>query len=169
MKCAVIAVTLACIACARVPAMTPTPEVQWASSEVRSWGNLIHSWSIDRDGRVEFVRDERPFEAGNLLEVRRVTLTGAQRSALAAMLAKVDAILLKPEQCSESLTDAPYGELRWNMAGRNVSAKWSANCVKGRDADLTQAIGDTDKMVSDAALATPVLETRPPEGGGKEH
>jgi hypothetical protein len=73
----------------------------------------------------------------------------------------------RPEGCDERVTDGPYGQLDWTADGKVTSVKWDANCMKGRDADLGAAISAVDKVVTDAAMATPVAESREVTNSGR--
>ena len=163
---------IACLAivalssCASVPANPPVPEAPRlvsAAAEVKSWGATLRSWTVDEAGRVEHISGERPGlrPADVTIEIRRLTLSDAERARLAAAVEKVEAILPTPEQCDEQLTDGLYGSFRWDKGEGPKDIKLDANCVKGRDADLMGAVFAADQIVDDAAKAVEPAERRP--------
>jgi hypothetical protein len=155
-------------ACAPAPSSTfqpaaPQPALKSAGAEVKSWGVTLRQWSVDQAGRVEHVSGGRVGvnPADLVLEVRRFELPAASRQALADAVMRVQAVLAAPEHCDLSMTDGPYGSFRWNYGEKEEVLPFSANCVKGRDHELAEAIFAADRIVDDAADTAPVVEKRP--------
>ena len=147
---------------------TPMPAVvDTASFSMKSWGRLLHQWTMDADGRVEHVQNPEPFgdRAKQELLVRRIALTRAQRQSLTVAIDAVKAKLAEPEDCRTRMTDGPYGDLEWVIAGTPAKLPWNANCTEGRDAELSSAVSKVDRIVDDAARATAVVERRPVDPG----
>ena len=152
--------------CAPVTASEPGPPpsaLKSAGAEVKSWGVTLREWNMDAEGRVEHVSGGRVGvpPADITLEVRRFALSAANRQALADAAVRVQAVLAKPEHCDLMMTDGPYGQFRWNFGAKEEALPFSANCVKGRDHDLAEAVFAADRIVDDAAKSAPVAEKRP--------
>ena len=153
-------------ACAPVTASEPGPPpsaLKSAGAEVKSWGVTMREWSMDAEGRVEHVSGGQvgvpPAEI--TLEVRRFTLSPANRQALADAAIRVQVVLTRPEHCDLIRTDGPYGSFRWNFGAKEEVLPFSADCVEGRDHELAEAIFAADRIVDDAAKSAPVTEKRP--------
>lgn len=152
-------------ACAHVaPTGGPTPiALKSVGGEVKSWGATLRRWTVDGSGRVEHISGENV--GGNrtdvVIETRRLTLTQAQRVALAQAVSKVEAVLETPEYCDEKLTDGPYGTFQWDRGNGVNKLPFDGNCVRGRDYDLVSAIFAADHIVDDAAKATQPVERHP--------
>jgi hypothetical protein len=118
---------------------------------------------VDEAGRVEHVSGGRVGvnPADLVLEVRRFVLPPAERIALAKAVEGVQAVLATPEHCDLKMTDGPYGSFRWSYGAKEEVLPFSANCVKGRDHELAEAIFAADGIVDDAAKAVAVTEKRP--------
>ena len=153
-------------ACAPVAVSEPGPPpatLKSAGAEVKSWGVTLREWSMDAEGRVEHVSGGRVGvpPADIVLEVRRFSLSSTNRQALADAAVRVQAVLAQPEHCDLMMTDGPYGQFRWNLGAKEEVLPFSANCVKGRDHELAEAVFSADRIVDDAAKSAPVTDKRP--------
>jgi len=153
-------------ACAPVPeieAALAKPKLQSVGAEVKSWGVMLRKWTVDAEGRVEHTSGGRPGQApaDTTIDVRRLVLPAASRVQLAEAIERVKAVLATPEHCDERLTDGPYGTFSWDEGAGAQQLKIDGNCVKGRDAQLSEAIFAVDKIVDDAAKATEPVERHP--------
>jgi hypothetical protein len=147
---------------AREPAPA-APSLGSAGAEIKSWGVTLRQWTVNATGQVEFSSGGRPGvdPATVTIEVRRFKLSAEKRSELAAAVRKVEAALARPEQCDQSLTDGPYGKFRWDWGEGQHELPFSANCIKGRDAELANAVFAADAIVLDASAAVQPVERRP--------
>lgn len=158
--------TLAVFACAPAPAIeaaSAKPKLQSVGAEVKSWGTTLRSWTVDADGRVEHSSGGRPGKAPaeTVIEVRRLVLPASARLQLDEAVERVKSVLATPEHCDERLTDGPYGNFSWDEGAGQQQLKFDGNCVKGRDAELSEAIFAADKIVDDAAKATEPVDRHP--------
>jgi hypothetical protein len=130
---------------------------------VKSWGVTLRRWTMDEAGHVEHTSGLKV--GGNrtdmVIEIRRLTLTPAQRAAVAEAVTKVESVLAEPEQCDERLTDGPYGTFSWDRGAQPNKLPFDGNCVRGRDYRLVSAIFAADAIVDDAAKATQPVERHP--------
>jgi len=164
-----ISAVIACAAlasCAGVPTQAATPSqtpLKSAGATVRSWGATLRDWKIDAAGHIEHRSGERV--GGNrtdvVIETRRLTLSAGQMKALSDAVARVEAVLQQPEQCSQFVTDGPYGTFRWDRGDGEQALPFSGNCMEGRDYQLVSAIFAADKLVDDAAKAVEPAERHP--------
>ena len=164
---------LACIAsvlltaCAATPAPIvaepAAPALVSVGAEVKSWGVTLRQWDVNADGQVEFTSGGRPGAnpATVTIEVRRFALGRGARHDLSLAVHRVELELAKSEQCDQSVTDGPYGKFRWDWGKGQQELPFTANCVKGRDAALANAIFAADKIVEDAAMTVQPVERRP--------
>ncbi len=145
------------------PAASPTPALSSVGAEVKSWGATLRQWTVDAGGQVEFSSGGQPGKdpATVTIEVRRFALSPADRAELARAVQKVEAALVRPEQCDQSLTDGPYGKFRWDWGKGQQELPFSANCIKGRDADLANAVFAADAIVLGASKAVDPVERKP--------
>ena len=152
-------------ACAPAGAATSARPVALKSvgGEVKSWGATLRRWTVDEAGRVEHTSGEKvgADRTDVVIETRRLTLTKAQRAALAEAVGKVEAVLQTPAHCDEKLTDGPYGTFQWDRGSGVNKLPFDGNCVRGRDYDLVSAIFAADQIVDDAAKATQPVERHP--------
>ena len=167
---AVAALLVSNTGCATNSLATQAPEppgISHAAFEKKSWGKDLARWELSAPNLVEHVKTVGPFAPRQVIETRRAQLSAAQLTALAAAIVQVETESARPEGCDERVTDGPYGALQWTRDEKVTSVKWDANCMKGRDADLGAAISAVDKIVSDAAMATPVTESREVANSGR--
>lgn len=158
--------SLCVFACAPAPATEaarPQPKPQSVGAEVKSWGVTLRNWAVDAEGRVEHSSGGRPGQppADTVIEVRRLVLPAETRVKLDEAVQRVKAVLATPEHCDERLTDGPYGTFTWDEGAGQQQLKFDGNCVKGRDAELSEAIFAADKIVDDAAKATEPVDRHP--------
>ena len=139
------------------------PALVAAGATVKSWGATLRDWKVDAAGHVEHVSGERPGanRMDIVIETRRLTLSRPQMRALAAAVTRVESILRKPEQCTERVTDGPYGSFRWDRGKGQQSLPFDGNCMKGRDYDLASAIFAADEIVDKAAKKVEPVERHP--------
>ena len=167
---AVAALLVSSAGCATrtIEASLPEPTaITHAAFEKKSWGKDLVRWELNAPNLLEHVKTIDPFAPKQVIETRRAQLNAMQLTALAAAIARVETEAARPEGCDERVTDGPYGQLDWTADGKVTSVKWDANCMKGRDADLGAAISAVDKVVTDAAMATPVAESREVTNSGR--
>ena len=167
---AVAALLVTSAGCATKTIETSLPQpvgISHATFEKKSWGKDLARWEYNAPNLVEHVKTIDPFAPKNVIETRRTQLSAAQLSALAAAISRVETESARPEGCDERVTDGPYGQLEWTRDDKVTSVKWDANCMKGRDADLGAAISAVDKIVTDAATAAPVAESREVANSGR--
>lgn len=141
----------------------PVAPLDSASMEVRSWGRLLHRWSVKQDGAVEYVVIDAPLGAPDpKASVRRFKLDLSQQESLRAALDKAETARKRPAQCESEITDQPYGKVAWAVGNLKYSYDWTANCVQGRDADLALALREADSLVGTLATGVTPSETRDP-------
>ena len=154
------------VSCATAQSSEPVrsePKLRSVGAEVKSWGVTLRSWSVDAEGRVEHLSGGKPGAnpADVVIEVRRLVLPQGSRRELETRVEAVRTVLSAPEHCDQQMTDGAYGTFRWDEGAGEQKLPFSANCVKGRDANLAEAIFAADKIVDDAAKAVEPVERRP--------
>jgi hypothetical protein len=96
----------------------PPAEVAWGPDgiafEVKSWGALVHSWSVLADGTTTSVT--RVSESGSpwppyALEHRRFALSPEQLARLRALASGIPRPVPTDQACENRITDAAYGTL----------------------------------------------------------
>ena len=160
---------MAVASCATAPkeaAAPAAPALVSAGATVKSWGATLREWKVDAAGHVEHVSGERvgANRTDVVIETRRLALSPEQMGELAAAVTRVETILQQPEQCSQQLTDGPYGTFRWDRGHGEQSLPYNGNCVQGRDYELVSAIFAADKVVDEAAKAVQPTESHPLAG-----
>ena len=153
-------------ACAPAPAIDAAPakpKLHSVGAEVKSWGVTLRKWTVDADGRVEHSSGGRPGKApaDTVIEVRRQVLSAETRMKLDEAVQRVKSVLATPEHCDEQLTDGPYGTFTWDEGAGQQQLKFDGNCVKGRDAKLSEAIFAADEIVDDAAKGAEPVDRHP--------
>jgi hypothetical protein len=154
---------VSCATPASEAAAPAAPALESAGATVKSWGATLRDWKVDAAGHVEHVSGERVGgdRTDIIIETRRLTLSAAQMQQLATAVGRVETILAQPEQCSQRLTDGPYGTFRWNRGSGEVALPFDGNCVEGRDYQLVSAIFAADAIVDEAAKAVEPVEKHP--------
>jgi hypothetical protein len=166
MRWSVLFSTVFLLSCAPAPAadqVQAAPKLRSVGAEVKSWGVTLRSWTVDAAGHVEHSSGGRPgMQPSSItIEVRRFTLAPSKSAGLTAAVARVEAVLARPEHCDQKLTDGPYGTFSWDEGAGPQTLRFDGNCVNGRDAELAEAIFAADKIVDDAAKAVEPVERRP--------
>ena len=156
----VVAITLTCAllgACQTVPAEPAAPPAALAF-EVKSWGALVHSWSVAADGAATAVK--RQSKSGSpwppyTLEHRRFTLSSADHAKLQALAAALPNPAPTDDKCERRITDAAYGSL--SIAGPEPRAlKFYEGCFDAYYAPYIAQVKAIDALVMDAAAKAPV-------------
>jgi hypothetical protein len=100
--------------CQTVPPAEVAPGPDGAAFEVKSWGALVHSWSVLADGTATSVT--RVSESGSpwppyALEHRSFRLSFEQLARLRALATEIPRPVPTDEACENRITDAAYGTL----------------------------------------------------------
>ena len=156
-----MAIPLACAllgACQTVPS-EPAPGPASLAFEVKSWGALIHSWSVGADGAATAV--SRQSKSGSpwppyTLEHRRFTLSAADLAKLQALAAALPNPEPTDDKCQQRMTDAAYGTLSIARGGEARALKFYEGCFDAYYAPYIAQVKAIDALVMDAAVKAPV-------------
>ena len=109
------AVSIVCVllaGCQTVPSAEVAPGPDGLAFEVKSWGALVHSWSVRADGTATSVT--RISESGSpwlpyALEHRRFVLNSEQLARPRALASEIPRPVPTDQACENRFTDAAYG------------------------------------------------------------
>ena len=157
----IMAVSLACAllgACQTVPLEPADPPAALAF-EVKSWGALIHSWSVAADGAATAVT--RQSKSGSpwppyTLEHRRFTLSAADLAKLQSLAAALPNPEPSDDKCRQRMTDAAYGSLSIARGAEARALKFYEGCFDAYYAPYIAQVKALDALVMDAAAKVPV-------------
>ena len=156
-----MAIPLACAllgACQTVPAEPPAPPAALAF-EVKSWGALIHSWSVAADGAATAVT--RQSKSGSpwppyTLEHRGFTLSAAEVAKVQSLAAALPNPEPTDDNCRQRMTDAAYGSLSIARGAEARALKFYEGCFDAYYAPYIAQLKAMDALVMDAAAKAPV-------------
>ncbi len=156
-----MAIPLACAllgACQTVPAEPAAPPAALAF-EVKSWGALIHSWSVAADGAATTVT--RQSKSGSpwppyTLEHRRFTLAAVDLARLQALAAALPNPEPTDDKCQQRMTDAAYGSLSIARGAEARALKFYEGCFDAYYAPYITQMKAIDALVMDAAAKAPI-------------
>jgi hypothetical protein len=157
----VAAISLVCAllsACQTVPTEPPAPPAALAF-EVKSWGALVHSWSVAADGVATAVT--RQSNSGSpwppyTLEHRRFTLAAADLAKLQSLAAALPNPEPTDDKCQQRMTDAAYGSLSIARGAEARALKFYEGCFDAYYAPYIAQVKAIDALVMDAAEKAPI-------------
>ena len=152
---------MACALLGACQTMPPEPAAPPAALafEVKSWGALIHSWSVGADGAATAV--SRQSKSGSpwppyTLEHRRFTLSAADLARVQALAAGLPNPEPTDDKCQQRMTDAAYGTLSIVRGGGTRALKFYEGCFDAYYAPYIAQVKAIDALVMDAAVKAPV-------------
>jgi hypothetical protein len=128
--------------------------------EVRSWGRLIASYTIDAAGNVDFRRKK---EGGGMSNYDiLITRFSAGPEAFAQLRDMVGPIARrtggKEMECGDMPTDGPYGRLRWRWEGAEGALRLQYFCQTVDGRETLRLIDEVEKKVEGWAASRPVTQ-----------
>ncbi len=145
-------------ACQTVPSAPAAPPAALAF-EVKSWGALVHSWSVAPDGTATAVT--RQSAGGSpwppyTLEHRRFTLSAAALAHLQSLAATMPDPAPSDDKCQRRITDAAYGSLSIARGADARQLKFYEGCFDAYYAPYLARLKAIDTLIMDAAARAPV-------------
>lgn len=155
-----MAISLACVligACQTIPSEPPAPAA--LAFEVKSWGALVHSWSVAADGAATSVT--RQSKSGSpwppyTLEHRRFTLSAAELAQVQSLAGALPNPEPTDDNCQQRMTDAAYGNLSIASGGEARALTFYEGCFDPYYAPYIAQLKAIDTLVMDAAAKAPV-------------
>lgn len=151
-------------ACAPAATAGPAPAAGAGATiafERKSWGKPRASWQVSPDGEGRYTVS-RDAPSGNFREYDLVTKrfsAGAEGYArLAALLAPVEAHAGAGFECEITVTDMPYGTIRWARAAGEAELRYNLGCQSDAAQRVHGALYEADKLVAGWAADAPVSE-----------
>jgi len=144
------------------PALAHSPEAQtnwvYMAFEMKSWGAPVSSWRIGKDGSgvwVEAVKDGTP---GDYALIYHDIGPGAEHYfALSRLMGKLPDPAPDSDECSNFMTDMPYGTMRLTRGATTTEISWNAGCMDDDYVAFLDLLKQADAIVSELGRASPVV------------
>jgi hypothetical protein len=144
-------------------AATPLPADNIAV-DLNTWGTVVSSWRISRDGSVEY-HYRRPGPLSGR-EQDAFDLVIKRFHSSPAAFARIEAIV-RPVQRMRSLdcggnriTDQPYGHFRWQVGERTRELRFDLGCNGSRFQRATERLWQAGVVIEELARSAPEIEVR---------
>jgi hypothetical protein len=148
---ALFALVMLLSACATQPA--PAPPAVRITLEVSSWGYVQKRWTISNDGVVTLEAPPQGATLGTPPTVQTFALTPADFERVRQSLAPAEAMLEAGVPCERSITDAPYGAVRWVRPDGSAQAiHFDFGCLRNERLDLLYERMDAANDILDEAI-----------------
>ena len=146
-------------ACQTMPPADAAAAPDAVAFEVKSWGALVHSWSVAADGTGSSVT--RVSASGSpwppyTLEHRRFVLGAREMAKLRALAAEIPRPAPTDEKCENRVTDAAYGTLSLVHGGDTEALAFYGGCFDAYYAPFIARVKAIDALVTGASDQAPV-------------
>ena len=147
------AVSIVCVllaGCQTVPSAEVAPGPDGLAFEVKSWGALVHSWSVRADGTATSVT--RISDSGSpwppyALEHRRFVLNSEQLARLRALASEIPRPVPTDQACENRITDAAYGTLSLIRGDETETVAFYGGCFDAYYAPFIGKVKAIDALV----------------------
>lgn len=129
--------------------------------DIRSWGMLVGAWRIDSRGEgIVRQSGDGPRVARRMVTTRRLRVGPAGYAQLVDILKPVEAAARAHHVCAPTMTDMPYGAVRWVRRGRSVDLPYNDGCRGAPDDALRAARARAWRLVRRWAEGAPVIDAQ---------
>lgn len=140
---------------------TPAPRLASITVETTSWGKLIARWSIDARGELRYTSPEPDIYNPVRFVTRRYAAGTAGFRRIRVMLGTAEVRAGHNMPCTQRITDATYGEVRWTRPNRRVSKlNFYSECNQFATRRVTGQIAKADALAAQWARSGVIIETR---------
>jgi hypothetical protein len=148
---ALLALVTLLSACATQTA--PAPPAVRITLEVSSWGYVQKRWTIGNDGAATLETPPQGATLGTPATMQTFALTPADFERVRESLAPAEAMLEGGVPCERSITDAPYGAVRWVRPDGNAQEiHFDFGCLRNERLDLLYERMDAANAILDEAI-----------------
>lgn len=134
--------------------------------EVKSWGSPISSWRIIPDGGGSWTKTVRPDGAAPndpaSTAWHEIPSNKANYTELIAILNELPAPAPNSEDCTNFMSDAPYGTLRLTKSATTTEIAWNAGCMDDDYIVFLDILKAADQHMRALGKAAPLSRTEPP-------
>ncbi len=136
--------------CQTVPPAEVARGPDGVAFEVKSWGALVHSWSVLADGTATSVT--RVSESGSpwppyALEHRRFALSSEQLARLRTLASEIPRPVPTDQACENRITDAAYGTLSFVHGDETDALAFYGGCFDAYYAPYIGKVKAIDALV----------------------
>lgn len=138
--------------------------------ERKSWGKPVASWQVSADGEGRYTVS-RDAPSGNFREydlvTKRFSVAPQDYARLGALLAPAEAQAGRDVSCEVTITDLPYGTVRWERPGGPAELRYNLGCQSEEAKRVHSALYEASRLVEGWAADAPVAdveEVREPAG-----
>ena len=137
---------------------------KWSSIEfeTKSWGRLLTRWAIFENGSGSWRESkDRPGAAFSDYDivVHDLPENKAGFAEVSATLAKLPGEAPDFNNCSNFMTDAPYGTIRLTSGVTTTEIAWNSGCMDSQYLRFLSILQSADQKVAAWGKAAPVVQT----------
>lgn len=152
------------VAVARSEGEQPPPEPDWdlIAFEVKSWGAPIHQWQFSPLYGGVWIGVERKDDPSRIVWTKSfhtLDADGARYAELEALVRKLPRPAPDAADCSNMMTDMPYGTIRLTRGATTTEIAWQSGCLDDGYAGFIATLREADSLVTEWGKAVPVSRT----------
>lgn len=157
-----VPVMLALGGCATLPAAPPAP-AEPVGLTIKSWGKPLFEWTLTPAGEGVFTyADSGPTKQFNdyVLKTKRISVGRDGYARIAALLAPARRYAGGKLPCERSITDMPYGAIRWGE-GAGLDVAYDLGCHSKATKPVHQGLTRAQDLMQSWADAVPAVDAAP--------
>ena len=140
---------------------TPAPRLASIEVETTSWGRLVARWSIDAHGELRYTAPEPDVFNPVRFVTRRYAAGTEGFRRIRVMLGTAELRAGHRMPCTQRITDAIYGDVRWTQPNRRVTTlSFYSECTEFTTRRVTGQIRSAQMLADQWANKGEVIETR---------
>ena len=140
------------------PAAPPPPDWDMVVFDMKSWGEPVVSWRITSRGGGSWTETERGDRLGRYTLVWHEIEPAAERYvALERILRRLPEQAPDSAECTNFMTDQPYGTIRLTRGATTVEHAYNAGCMDEAYAEFLATLRNANDLVALWGRDAPVL------------
>lgn len=140
------------------PPPPPAPDWDMVVFEMKSWGEPVVSWRITSQGGGSWTETERGDRLGNYTLVWHEIAPAVERYvALERILRRLPDEAPDSADCSNFMTDLPYGSIRLTRGATTVEHAYNSGCMDSEYGEFLDVLRSANELVELWGKDAPVL------------
>jgi hypothetical protein len=152
---------LAALQAALVQDVPPATRLDRIEMDRNSWGKPVSRWVVDASGKGQITRPEPGVFDARRMVTRRFDAGTAGFRKIRVLIGYAELRAGRALPCTERITDAAYGTVRWISAGgRTAELRYDAGCRDRIAAEAVRQLQKADAQIAAWAAADrkPIIE-----------
>lgn len=140
----------------------PDPEWDMIAFQTKSWGRPVTQWQFTPEyGGYwgENVTEGGSFNSAYTLAFHTLEADASRYQALENIVRRLPSVIPDAEDCTNMMTDQPYGTIRMTRGATTTEIAWNSGCLDEEYVAFVALLREANDMVSGWGRAEPVNRT----------